>query len=52
MPGKKDRSLQNPAQYEAVKKSMVAKGVPTAEAKTRAAKISNAATPGHTVKRK
>jgi hypothetical protein len=44
MPAKKYRSLQNPKQYEALKR----KGY----SKTAAAKISNAATPGHKVKRK
>ncbi len=44
MPGKKDRSLQNPKQYEALKKQGFSKAS--------AAKISNAQTPGHTVKRK
>lgn len=44
MPGKKDRSLQNPRQYEALRD----KGF----SKTSAAKISNAQTPGHKVARK
>ena len=43
MPGKKDASLQNPKQYEALKK----KGY----SKESAAKISNAKTPGHHVTR-
>lgn len=43
MPGKKDRSLQNPRQYEALKR----KGF----SKQSAARISNAATLGHKVKR-
>ena len=43
MPGKKDRSLQNPKQYEALKKRGFSK--------QSAARISNAATPGHKVKR-
>ena len=41
MPAKKYASLQNPKQYEALKK----KGF----SKTSAAKISNAQTPGHKV---
>lgn len=41
MPGKKYASLQNPKQYEALKK----KGF----SKTSAAKISNAKAPGHKV---
>ena len=44
MPGKKDASLQNPKQYEALRE----KGY----SKESAAKISNARTPGHTVTRK
>lgn len=44
MPGKKYASLQNPKQYEALKE----KGF----SKESAAKISNAATPGHKVKKK
>lgn len=44
MPGKKDRSLQNPKQYEALRR----KGY----SKQSAARISNAQTPGHKVKRK
>lgn len=43
MPGKKDASLQNPKQYEALK----AQGY----TKTQAAKISNSQTPGHKVTR-
>lgn len=43
MPGKKWASLQNPAMYEALKK----RGFD----KTSAAKISNARSPGHTVKK-
>ena len=43
MPGEKwKRSLKNPDQYEAIKKNLVREGVPEQEAKTRAAKISNA----------
>jgi hypothetical protein len=41
MPGKKYASLQNPKQYEALKKKGFSKAA--------AAKISNAATPGHKV---
>lgn len=53
MPGEKwKRSLQSPKQYEAVKKQLMADGMSEAEAKTRAAKISNAKTAGHTVKKK
>jgi hypothetical protein len=44
MPGKRYASIQNPKQYEALKK----KGM----SKESAARISNAATPGHTVKKK
>ena len=44
MPGKKYASLQNPKQYEALKKEGFSK--------ESAAKISNARTPGHTVTRK
>jgi hypothetical protein len=43
VPGKKDASLQNPAQYERLKE----KGFP----KESAARISNAKTPGHKVMR-
>lgn len=43
MPGKKYDSLQNPKQYEALKKA--------GHSKESAAKISNAKTPGHTVKK-
>ncbi len=43
MPGKKYASIQNPRQYEALKKQ----GFP----KESAARISNARTPGSTVKR-
>lgn len=43
MPGKKNASLQNPKAYEALKR----KGF----SKSSAAKISNAAAPGHKVKR-
>lgn len=42
MPGKKYASLQNPEQYEALRR----KGM----SKEAAARISNAATPGHHVK--
>ena len=44
MPGKKHASLQNPRQYEALVRSGIAK--------MSAARISNAATPGHKVARK
>ena len=44
MPGKKSRSLQNPRQYEALREKGYSKGS--------AAKISNAKTPGHKVRRK
>lgn len=44
MPGKKYRSIQNPKQYEALKR----KGF----SKTSAAKISNAKTKGHKVKKR
>jgi hypothetical protein len=44
MPGKKYASLQNPKQYEKLKE----KGF----SKEQAARISNAQTPGHTVKKK
>jgi len=44
MPGKKYDSIQNPKQYEALKK----KGF----SKQSAARISNAATPGNKVKKK
>jgi hypothetical protein len=44
MPGKNDRSLQNPKQYEALRE----KGY----SKESAARISNAQTPGHKVTRK
>lgn len=44
MPGKAYRSLQNPKAYEALRK----KGM----SKTSAAKISNAAAPGHKVKKR
>jgi len=44
MPGKKYASLQNPKQYEALKKE----GYP----KESAARISNAQTPGHHVTKK
>ena len=44
MPGKKDASLQNPKQYEALKRE--------GYSKESAAKISNAKTPGHTVKKR
>lgn len=43
MPGKKFASIQNPKQYEALRR----KGY----SKEAAARISNAATPGHTVKK-
>lgn len=43
MPGRKYASIQNPPMYRALKR----KGL----SKTAAAKISNAATPGHTVKK-
>lgn len=43
MPGKKSASLQNPKQYEALRE----KGY----SKESAAKISNARTPGHTVRK-
>lgn len=43
MPGKKYASIQNPKQYEALRK----KGL----SKTAAARITNAATPGKKVKR-
>ena len=43
MPGKKTASLQNPRQYEALKKR--------GYSKQSAARISNAQTPGHKVKR-
>lgn len=41
MPGKKSASLQNPKQYEALRGKGFSKGS--------AARISNAATPGHKV---
>ena len=44
MPGKKYASIQNPKQYEALK----AKGM----SKEKAARISNAETPGHKVKKR
>ena len=43
MPGKKYASIQNPKQYEALKKHGMSK--------QSAARISNAQTPGHKVKR-
>lgn len=51
MPGKAYRSLQNPKAYEVVKQKLEDKGVPEAEAKTEAAKITNSAAPGHRVTR-
>ena len=42
MPGKKSASLQNPKQYEALRKE--------GYSKESAARISNAKTPGHKVK--
>lgn len=42
MPGKKNASLQNPKQYEALRKE--------GYSKESAARISNAKTPGHKVK--
>lgn len=52
MPGKKNRSLQNPKAYEAIKEKLRDEGVGEKEAKTRAAKISNAQAPGHKVRRR
>lgn len=43
MPGKKYASIQNPKQYEALKRA--------GYSKQSAARISNARTPGHTVKK-
>ena len=45
MPGKKYKSLQNPKQYEAIRREN------PKMSKTAAAKISNAAAAGHKVKR-
>lgn len=36
------RSLKRPDQYEAVKKGLIREGVPEQEAKTKAARITNA----------
>jgi hypothetical protein len=49
VPGDKwKRSLKNPAQYESIKADLLEDGLPLKEAKTRAARISNARPgPGH-----
>jgi hypothetical protein len=42
MPGKKYNSIKKPKAYEKVKAKLIGQGVPTAAAKTSAARITNA----------